>query len=615
MMNTLWLYEFATDRNAASRCGSLGPTAPSSCISRGISMPMGATPFSLTPGIRKGEQTFQEVRDIGERCNRARKNPRDDPQLSPKIRGCCRLAEKHGFRWAWADSCCIDKTSSSELSESISSMFRWYSDAEECFAYLADVPSGSDLHAPDSAFRKSRWHTRGWTLQELIASTSVPFYSCDCEELGNRADLAELLREITGLPRDIFTRAARPSQYSVCERMCWASQRQKTQLEDEAYCLMGLFDEEQSATSAGPATVLFDHIELPRISITTYGIKLRLPVFEADGVTVAVLLCEDYDDNHLGLFISPGPPRSDPTRPRYYAGCQYRIGQASGAYIARLVSLGDDLKNLQFNGKPVEATWRTIYVVPSPPDGESSSAATARLTINCVPCGPFRFPNWLMSRFLALGFDVIQQQWDERAGPVTCLIIHHSIRGDITHLDLGLCHLNSTARWSKVAMYSGDDFKESGDVPRDHSCKEHHIDSWNARSKVFPDSASDADCSVRLSSTPCKASSGISKLVVHMELLGRVYEKMLREANMTNAFPSLKALEKSTQLIPPNHTPIPKLSYKNGRQPGRDPSLKHPATPGLTPSLENPMRLSHRSHALSNAESSKHLARYRGESP
>lgn len=42
-----------------------------------------------------------------------------------KIRGCCRQADLDGFEWVWIDSCCIDKTSSSELSEAINSMFRW----------------------------------------------------------------------------------------------------------------------------------------------------------------------------------------------------------------------------------------------------------------------------------------------------------------------------------------------------------------------------------------------------------------------------------------------------------------------------------------------------------
>ncbi|KAM5534165.1 hypothetical protein V8D89_012185 [Ganoderma adspersum] len=104
------------------------------------------------------EQTLQEVQAIGDRC---------------------RTSEKHGYHWVWIDSCCIDKTSSSELSEAINSMFRWYKEAEVCFVYLADVPHDCDLDADDSAFRKSRWHIRGWTLQELIAPDFLIFLSND----------------------------------------------------------------------------------------------------------------------------------------------------------------------------------------------------------------------------------------------------------------------------------------------------------------------------------------------------------------------------------------------------------------------------------------------------
>ncbi|EJF60486.1 hypothetical protein DICSQDRAFT_87956 [Dichomitus squalens LYAD-421 SS1] len=633
----------------------------------------------------RGEQTFQEVRDIGERCKRARTNPRDDPQLSPKIRECCRLAERHGLRWAWADSCCIDKNSSSELSESINSMYRWYSDAEECYAYLVDVPSDCVLTARDSAFRRSRWHTRGWTLQELIAPASFRFYSCDWEELGNRADLAELLQEITKIPREIFTRETRPSEHSVSARMRWASGRQTTRSEDEAYCLMGLFDvsmptnygegekafmrlqyeimrrdpdlslfawgytlacgsfrgqgltlhpgkyvnsdwkfllassphafhlqvwyapnlglkakqryppsrDKRGAPSADAATVPFGRVELPRISITTYGIKLRLPVFEADGATVAVLLCVDPDNNHLGLFLCPGPRRSDPTRPRYYAGCVYSVYQPPRAYVARLISLGNDLNNLQFNGKRVEATWRTIYVVPGHPDGQSPSATTARLTINCDPRQPFRLPHWLVSRLLAVGFTVVtQEEWDEQGSKVTRLYFLRPAGGEIIYLDLGLCHIDPKARWSKVTISYGPNVKRSKDVSRAHSCKEHHIDSWTAWSKVFPDSASDAEPSVRLSFAPCKALPETSKLVVHMELLGRFYEEILREANMTTAFPSLSDLNKGIRLASPDHLPVPE-----------------PTFPG------HPTQLPRRFYAWLKASARKHLERHQRPPP
>ena len=278
------------------------------------------------------EQTLQEVREIGERCKRARSNPRDDPELAPKIRNCCRLAEKHGYRWAWADSCCIDKTSSSELSEAINSMYRWYSDAEVCYAYLADVPNGDDLRAHGSALRKSRWNKRGWTLQKLIAPASLIFLSRDWKPLGSRADLADLLEEITRIPRRIFTRATRPSDYSIGTRMHWASERQTTRLEDEAYCLMGLFGVSMP-TNYGEGEEAFVRLQhkimrknpdlslfafgstLPHGNLNGHGMTLR------PGVTVLVsdkfLLAASPREFHFGCRYIPnlGPNARQPYPP------------------------------------------------------------------------------------------------------------------------------------------------------------------------------------------------------------------------------------------------------------------------------------------------------------
>ena len=186
------------------------------------------------------EQTFQETQALHERCERTGENPRD--LASEKVRECCILAERHGYSWVWDDTCCIDKTSSTELSEAINSMFVWYSSAEMCFAYLADVDSDCDLHAPQSAFRTARWHSRGWTLQELIASLFVIFVACDWRTIGTKQDLAPLLEEITGVPRQVLTRETHFSAVSVAERMSWASGRSTTRVEDKAYCLMGLFN-------------------------------------------------------------------------------------------------------------------------------------------------------------------------------------------------------------------------------------------------------------------------------------------------------------------------------------------------------------------------------------
>ena len=187
------------------------------------------------------EQTFQDIQALREECKLTGANPRDLVE-SPKIRECCILAEKQGYRWAWVDSCCIDKTSSTELSEAINSMFQWYSQAEVCYAFLEDVPSDCVLEEPESAFRKSRWHTRGWTLQELIAPAIVIFLSKDWTRLGTKAELSHLLHQITGIGQTVLMRQTQYFQISAAVRMSWAAGRNTTRVEDEAYCLMGLFN-------------------------------------------------------------------------------------------------------------------------------------------------------------------------------------------------------------------------------------------------------------------------------------------------------------------------------------------------------------------------------------
>lgn len=56
------------------------------------------------------------------------------------------------------DSCCIDKSSSAELTEAINSMFKWYREAGLCIVYLSDY----DGRDPEATLGKCRWFTRGW---------------------------------------------------------------------------------------------------------------------------------------------------------------------------------------------------------------------------------------------------------------------------------------------------------------------------------------------------------------------------------------------------------------------------------------------------------------------
>ena len=186
------------------------------------------------------ERTFQDLQALSVKCHKEGWNPRD--HASEKIRNSCILAAKYGYRWIWIDTCCIDQTSSTELSEAINSMFTWYASAEVCFAYLDDVPTDCKLDAPNSAFRKARWHTRGWTLQELIAPQIVIFVSATWEPLGNKLNLAVLLSKITGIKKPVLTHQMPYYNASVAERMKWASKRRTTRIEDEAYCLLVLFN-------------------------------------------------------------------------------------------------------------------------------------------------------------------------------------------------------------------------------------------------------------------------------------------------------------------------------------------------------------------------------------
>lgn len=163
-----------------------------------------------------------------------------------KIYFCGEQARKDGLQYFWVDTCCIDKANHTELSENITSMFRWYRDAVNCYVYLSDVSVRNDGNMQsqqrwESAFRNSRWFTRGWTLQELIAPKSVKFYSQEGEYLGNKDTLERQIHAITGIPVSAL-RGAPLSHFSVEERMQWSAKRHTKKKEDQAYCLLGIFN-------------------------------------------------------------------------------------------------------------------------------------------------------------------------------------------------------------------------------------------------------------------------------------------------------------------------------------------------------------------------------------
>ncbi|VUC30851.1 unnamed protein product [Clonostachys rosea] len=152
-----------------------------------------------------------------------------------KLRMSAQVARAAGYDYIWIDTCCIDKSSSAELSEAINSMFKWYKASAECIAYLSDIEGSTSI-------LESRWFTRGWTLQEMIAPRQVNFYDRYWEPRGSKSDWKAAIQEHTGIPSSALDGTVDLSAIPICCKMSWAAGRVTTRGEDVAYCLLGIFN-------------------------------------------------------------------------------------------------------------------------------------------------------------------------------------------------------------------------------------------------------------------------------------------------------------------------------------------------------------------------------------
>jgi hypothetical protein len=155
-----------------------------------------------------------------------------------KILFCAQQAKSDGLDHFWVDTCCIDKSSSAELAEAINSMFMWYRNAVTCYVYLSDV-TGIGPAPVNLGIAKSRWFTRGWTLQELLAPKTVQFFTREGKSLGDRTSLSQHIAKITGIPEPALLDNDL-STYGPDEKISWAKGRQTRREEDKAYSLLGL---------------------------------------------------------------------------------------------------------------------------------------------------------------------------------------------------------------------------------------------------------------------------------------------------------------------------------------------------------------------------------------
>jgi hypothetical protein len=286
-----------------------------------------------------------------------------------KIKNCCLLAASVGYDWVWVDTCCIDKRSSAELSEAINAMFTWYERAQCCFAYLADVPARDDH--PESGwedlFRKSKWFTRGWTLQELIAPKTVIFYDQDWSEIGTKETLVGRISSITGITDSILLDSSNLQSASVAQRMSWASRRQTTREEDIAYCLMGLFDVNMPMLY-GEGMKAFERLQLEIIKTlydqSIFAWKATRPFSDllatspADFVDSGDIVAFNdprfmwpYTMTHLGVSIRL-PFLQSPNRPFIvFLNCGYKNKSTEKQWVAIFLEEDDEFDDVYYRVK------------------------------------------------------------------------------------------------------------------------------------------------------------------------------------------------------------------------------------------------------------------------
>src|SRR6267154_2461687 len=161
-----------------------------------------------------------------------------------KLQSFCKTTRDAGYRWAWSDTCCIDQNNNVEVQKSVNSMFVWYHNSALTIVYLLDVLPSSK----SGALARSVWNTRGWTVQDFLASKIILFYRKDWtlyldNHSSNHKESVVIMKELgdaTGIDSRSLV-AFRPGMGGTREKLQWASKRVTTVPEDVAYSLFGIF--------------------------------------------------------------------------------------------------------------------------------------------------------------------------------------------------------------------------------------------------------------------------------------------------------------------------------------------------------------------------------------
>ncbi|KAI6167415.1 heterokaryon incompatibility protein-domain-containing protein [Pisolithus thermaeus] len=299
-----------------------------------------------------------------------------------KIIKSCEQAKKDGYKWLWIDTCCIDKRSSSELSEAINSMYRWYQNAQVCYACLNDVGESTlPIKRDDDKFDKSNgwpeWFMRGWTLQELIAPKQVEFFNKNWVRIGDKQSSAWELEEITGIPCDVLTNGLAAERLSVAQIMSWAADRKTTRVEDRAYSLMGLLGVNMPMLY-GEGKKAFQRLQLEIIRVSSdHSIFAWKPRMSQTGSALA----EDPSDfRGCDKIKKLEPDEFVDALKRKYNNTYYRWGQRQ----QKLAAWHGALDSHQFHIFTVSSAGIQVFlpIVPS-----CSSPSHLRAILACIHNG------------------------------------------------------------------------------------------------------------------------------------------------------------------------------------------------------------------------------------
>ncbi|KAJ2999365.1 hypothetical protein NUW58_g20 [Xylaria curta] len=179
--------------------------------------------------------TFQDIQDLEKASKKAG---------FEKLKLASKMATMQQLQYVWIDTCCIDISSSAELSEALNSIYQWYRSSSKCLVYLEDLPSSITTERLDGSLGNCRWFSKAWALQELVAPQTVVFYNQEWDIIGEKtsASLLSKLSQVTGIHQDVLLNPDLVYTTSLAVRMSWAADRATSRQEDIAYCLLGLFN-------------------------------------------------------------------------------------------------------------------------------------------------------------------------------------------------------------------------------------------------------------------------------------------------------------------------------------------------------------------------------------